>query len=297
MSGRTLQGAIILLVIGNLAAIFSDIIIKVQGSDIPLFQFVFMRLLCTLAILAPFLPMIDRKQLFRGTHIHLVRAQISIIGVACMVVALTNLPLATANALFYAAPLIVMVLAVAVFRERATGLSVFAVISGFIGILVILRPLEFSWQGVSALVAAAALGTNALLVRKLPRGQSMAHILVLTHVYGLPVALVLMLWEGAAWDWTLMTAAFGSAVFILGYHTTVILAYRHVAANQVTSAEYTGLIWAIALGWWWFQEVPDAWFFIGSALIVGPLVLLSLAERRRKRVTTPAATQPATHPD
>ena len=94
-----------------------------------------------------------------------------------------------------------------------------------------------------------------------------------------------------------MTAAFGSAVFILGYHTTVILAYRHVAANQVTSAEYTGLIWAIALGWWWFQEVPDAWFFIGSALIVGPLVLLSLAERRRKRVTTPAATQPATHPD
>ncbi|QIT55320.1 DMT family transporter [Aquisalimonas sp. 2447] len=297
MSGRTLQGAIILLVIGNLAAIFSDIIIKVQGSDIPLFQFVFMRLLCTLAILAPFLPMIDRKQLFRGTRIHLVRAQISIIGVACMVVALTNLPLATANALFYAAPLIVMVLAVAVFRERATGLSVFAVISGFIGILVILRPLEFSWQGVSALVAAAALGTNALLVRKLPWGQSMAHILLLTHVYGLPVALVLMLWEGAAWDWTLMTAALGSAVFILGYHTTVILAYRHVAANQVTSAEYTGLIWAIAFGWWWFQEVPDVWFFIGSALIVGPLVLLSLAERRRTRGTTPVAAQPATHPD
>ncbi|WP_290652490.1 DMT family transporter [Aquisalimonas sp.] len=300
MTGRTVHSAIILLVIGNLLAIFSDAIIKWQGGEIPVLQFVFMRLLCTLAVLAPLLPLIDRDNLFRGTRIHLLRAHISIVGVLCMVIALTNLPLATANALFYAAPLLVMTLGVVMFRERTTPLSVLAVISGFAGILIILRPLEFTWQGVSALGAAAALGINALLVRKLPRGQSMVHTLVLTHVYGLPAALALMLWEGAAWDWGLMIAAFGSALFILGYSATVLLAYRHVAANRVTSAEYTGLIWAIGFGWLWFGEVPDLWFFAGSVLIVGPLVLLSLAEHRglrrdKRELPSPPRPAPAEH--
>ncbi|MFV8834443.1 DMT family transporter [Aquisalimonas sp.] len=283
MSGKTVHSAIVLLVIGNLLAIFSDIIIKTQGGDMPALQFVFLRVLCTLLLLLPFLPMIDRGALFRGTRIHVVRAHISLVGVFCMVVALVNLPLATANALFYAAPLIVMVLAVVIFRERATGLSILAVISGFIGIIVILRPMEFSWQGISALGAAAALGLNALLVRKLPAGQSMAHTLILTHIYAVPAAFALAVWEGAPWDWSLVPAAMGSALFILGYNGSVILAYRSVAANQVTSAEYTGLIWAIAFGWLWFQEIPDAWFVVGSVLIVGPLVLISLAEKRRLR--------------
>ncbi|MEX1056695.1 MAG: hypothetical protein WED11_03090, partial [Natronospirillum sp.] len=78
---------------------------------------------------------------------------------------------------------------------------------------------------------------------------------------------------------------------ILCYNLTVLLAYRHVAANQVTSAEYTGLIWAILLGWILFAEVPDVWFIIGSTLIVGPLVLLSLNERKRVRQTRRAASQ------
>lgn len=293
MSGKTVNSAIVLLVIGNLLAIFSDIIIKSQGGDVPVLQFVFLRVLCTLVLLLPFLAMVDRSALFRGTPIHVVRAHISIVGVFCMVIALVNLPLATANALFYAAPLIVMVLAVVLFRERATALSVFAVISGFIGILVILRPMEFSWQGISALGAAAALGLNALLVRKLPTGQPMAHTLILTHIYAVPAAFLLALWEGAPWDWSLVPAAMGSALFILGYNGSVILAYRTVAANQVTSAEYTGLIWAIAFGWLWFQEVPDFWFVVGSVLIVGPLVLLSLAEQRRLRRAS-AAFSPST---
>ncbi len=285
MSGRTVHSAIILLTIGNLLAIFSDIIIKWQGevTDLPVLQFVFMRVLITVLILLPLWRHIDTAALLRGSRIHAIRAHISMVGLFCMVIALTTLPLATANALFYATPMLVMALAVLFFRERATVLSLAAVVSGFVGILVILRPEELSWAAFSALGAAFALATNALLVRKLPRGQSTAHTLVLTHVYALPVALLLALWEGAAWDWGVFVAAAGSAVFILGYHTSVLWAYRHVAANQVTSAEYTGLIWAVLFGWWWFAEVPDIWFFLGSALIVGPLVGLGMVERRRLR--------------
>ena len=285
MSGRTVHSAIVLLTIGNLLAIFSDIIIKLQGEagDLPVLQFVFMRVLLTVAILLPLWRHIDADALWRGSRIHAVRAHISMVGLFCMVIALTTLPLATANALFYATPLLVMVLAVVFFGERVTWLSMLAVVSGFAGILVILRPVELSWAAFSGVGAAFALGTNALLVRKLPAGQSTAHTLVLTHIYALPTALLMALWEGAAWDWGLLLAAGGSAVFILGYNTSVLLAYRHVAANQVTSAEYTGLIWAVLFGWWWFAEVPDLWFVLGSTMIVGPLMALGVVERRRLR--------------
>ncbi|MCK8514771.1 DMT family transporter [Methylonatrum kenyense] len=282
MSGKTARGAILLLVIGNLLAILSDIIVKAQGSDVPVLQFLFMRVLCTLAILLPFWPLLDHRGLGRGTAVHVARAHIGLVGVLCMVVALVHLPLATANALFYAAPLVILLLAVVLFRERVSVLGVTAVVLGFAGILLILRPLDFGWYSLSGLGAAAALALSALLVRKLPRSQNTMDVLFLTHVYALPAALLLMLWEGAPWDWRLLAAAMGSALMILGYSTTVILAYRDVAANRVTSAEYTGLIWAVLLGWLLFAEVPDAWFFAGATLIVVPLVLLGLSERQRR---------------
>jgi len=288
MSGRTVNSAILLLVVGNFLAIISDSIIKWQGGDVPIFQFVLLRVFCTLALLLPFLGMIDRGRLFAGTKIHLIRAHIGLAGVLCMIVALNSLPLATANAIFYAAPVLVMVFGVWVFGERLSGLSLLAVISGFLGIVVILRPVELSWESLSALGLAIALAINALLVRKLPQGQSMVHTLILTHIYVLPAATILTMIEGAPFDPSLLWAAFASSFFILGYNITVLLAYRHCAANQVTSAEYTGLIWAMLVGWLWFNEVPDLWFYLGSAMIVIPILLQSLEEKRRLKVAREA---------
>ena len=83
--------------------------------------------------------------------------------------------LATANTVFYAAPILVMVLSVILFREKLTPLSVFAVFSGFGGIVVILRPVEFNWAAIAALASAFALAINAVMVRRLPKQQSTVH--------------------------------------------------------------------------------------------------------------------------
>lgn len=280
MPGRTVNSALILLVAGNAMAVVSDVFIKVMGDGAPLFQFVFLRSLLTLVLLLPLYRQIDHRRLFEGFRVHAFRSHMHLLGIACMVIALTSLPLATANAVFYAAPLIVMLLSVLVFRERLTLPSAFAVFSGFAGIVVILRPTEWDWAAFSALGAACALAVNAVMVRRLPPGQSTVHKLFLNYLLLLPVAAGLAVWEGAAWHPGILVSALGSAVFILGYNITVLLAYRSVDANQVTSAEYTGLIWAVAVGWIWFAEVPDLWFVLGSAMIVVPLVLLGLYQRR-----------------
>jgi drug/metabolite transporter (DMT)-like permease len=281
MSGKTVNSAILLLVIGNAMAIISDVFIKLMEPGAPIFQFAFLRCVITLLLLLPLAGQLNRKHLFTGFKVHAVRAHIHLAGLLCMVIALGNLPLATANAVFYAAPILVMVLSTIVFREKLTPLSVIAVFSGFAGIVVILRPVEFNWAAIAALVAALTLSINAVMVRKLPKEQTTVHKLLLNYLLIIPAAGALALWEGAAWDSSILVSAVGSAFFILGYNITVLLAYKQVDANQVTSAEYTGLIWAVLIGWIGFNEIPDLWFAVGSAMIVVPLILVGLGSRQR----------------
>ncbi|MEX1197946.1 MAG: DMT family transporter [Pseudohongiellaceae bacterium] len=281
MPGTTINSALLLLVLGNAMAVVSDVFVKVIGSGAPVFQFIFVRSLITLLLLLPFLRQLDRSGFFSGFGVHLLRSHMHLAGVFCMVIALTSLPLGTANAVFYVAPIIVMLLSAAVFREKLTVLSLLAGFSGFAGILVILRPDEFSWTAFSALGAAVALAVSAVLVRMLPAAQSTVHKLFLNYLLLLPATALLMWWEGAAPDPAILISALGSAAFILGYNTSVLLAYRTVEASRVTSAEYTGLIWAVLIGWLWFNETPDLWFALGSAMIVVPLLLIGLQQSAR----------------
>jgi drug/metabolite transporter (DMT)-like permease len=282
MSGKTVNSAILLLVIGNAMALISDVFIKAMEPGTSIIQFAFVRCLITLIFLLPMARQLDRKRLFAGVKVHAIRAHVHLIGILCMVVALSNLPLATANAVFYAAPILVMVLSVFLFRERLTLLSTLAVFSGFAGIVVILRPVEFNWAAWAALASAFTLAINAVMVRQLPKDQSTVHKLFLNYLLILPAAGALALWDGTAWDTAMLLSATASALFILGYNATVLLAYRQVDANQVTSAEYTGLIWAVIFGWIGFGEVPDLWFLTGSLMIVVPLILVSLRHRRQQ---------------
>ncbi|HBX37759.1 MAG TPA: hypothetical protein DEG76_10915 [Pseudohongiella sp.] len=295
MSGHTLRSAMILLVVGNALAVLSDVVVKLMGNDAPIFQFIVIRTLITLMLLLPFYRQFNLKAPFGGFKVHLVRSLMALLGIFCMVVALTTLPLATANAVFYVAPLMVMVLAVVLFGEKLTPLSVLAVVSGFVGTLVILRPLEFNWGALAALGGALALAVNAVLVRLLPKDQSTVHKLFVSHLLMVPPALLLFGWEWffstPGWRLDIVSYALSSGALILIYSLTVLLAYRTVDANQVTSAEYTGLIWAIVIGWIWFAEAPDIWFVIGSLMIVVPLVLLGIVQNKRP----PAPTSPVAH--
>lgn len=286
MTGKTLGSAIMLLVVGNALAVLSDVAVKMMGADAPIFQFILMRTALTFAVLLPFSRQISWRSLPDGFGIHLIRAFLSLMGVFCMVVALTTLPLATANAIFYLAPLLVMLFAWLGFKERLTLLSISAVASGLIGTLVILQPLNFGWGALAALGGALSLALNAVLVRLLPANQSSVQQLFINATLMLPLATLLFLFE---WQTTsnpglrpdLAVFALSSGVLILCYNWTVLLAYRHVAANAVTSAEYTGLIWAILIGWLAFAETPGLGFLMGSAMIVLPLVILSLRQHKQ----------------
>lgn len=87
MSGKTVNSAILLLVIGNAMALISDVFIKLLEPGAPVFQFAFLRCLITLVLLLPLARQLDRKHLFAGFKIHAFRAHIHLAGIMCMVIA------------------------------------------------------------------------------------------------------------------------------------------------------------------------------------------------------------------
>lgn len=276
---RSLIQAVLMLVLGNNVAILSDSMIKLIGSHEAPFQFAFMRLVSGLIVLVPLMLWLRKPLKPTQTRWHWVRAHVWLVSSLCMVISLTTLPLATANAVFYASPLITVVLAVVVFRERASALAIVASVLGLVGVLVIVNPSQVNGFVLAALVVALALAVNNLLIKKLPEDHGVIETLYYTTLLALPFGAVGTLVEGASWSWEMAGLAFASSLFVLVYAATCVFAYRAAQSNVVSSAEYTGLIGAVVIGMVFFAEQPDLRFYIGTALIVIPLIVLTLSQR------------------
>ena len=188
MQEKAVRNAIALLVIGNLAATFGDVCIKAAGHDIPIFQFIFMRAICVVLLLLFFYRLIDWSDLWVGGTVHFLRSSLWIIASLLLILSLQTLPLSTANSIFYTAPIFIVVLGVAFFKETLTIMAIVAVIAGFLGVLIILRPVEVSWGALYALAFSLVLAMSSLSIRKLPKNQSLIHSLWVTQFFALPLS-------------------------------------------------------------------------------------------------------------
>lgn len=277
---RSFIMAIIMLILGNNIVILSDSLIKLlDGFDAP-FQFVLYRQVSATLMLLPFIFIFKRPLLPKKLRWHITRAHIFLLGTVFMVISLTTLPLATANAIFYAAPIITVVLARLLFKERVTRLSLVTAVLGMTGVLVIINPISANIFALAALVVATTLALNNLLIKKLPTEHSIIDTLYLTNLLGIPFAAIMACFEGASFNQNTFLIALGSSLFAMIYAASCVFAYRAADSNKVTSAEYTGLIGAVFLGIVFFTETPDARFYIGSMLIIVPLTVLTLRDSR-----------------
>ncbi|MGF1697409.1 DMT family transporter [Vibrio lamellibrachiae] len=264
---------ILLLVLGNLTASLSDVAVKMLEGGISPFQYIFLRQLISLIVLVPFWLQLTKPQ--RGLtnpYLTLVRAKLVLIGSGCMMVAITHLPLATANAVFYAAPLLMLPLSIWLLQERPNRGKVLATIIGFVGVLIVLRPSEFHWAAIFAVGTALTLALFNILVRKIPKEQPVISTLMWTTLLSLPASGVLawVFWqpiELMELGWVAV-----SALLILTYNGLAVMAYKKTHAYQIAIAEYSGLVFVTLFGIWWFDETPNLLTLVGIGLIVLPLM-------------------------
>ncbi|WP_406732530.1 DMT family transporter [Vibrio scophthalmi] len=276
--------AITLLVVGNLAASLSDVAVKMLEGGISTFQYVFLRQLFSVLIVLPlWLTQSKLQQALTAPAIITIRALLIIIGSGCMMIAVTHLPLATANAIFYAAPLLMLPLSVLLLKEIPPWGKALSTMIGFIGVLIVLRPSQFHWAGYFALGTAITLALFNLLARKLPAQQTVITALFWTSLISLPITafLAYLTWQPLDWQALLLVAC--SAGLILLYNGLAVKAYKAAPAGQIALAEYSGLVFVVLLGVWGFNEIPDSMTALGILLIIIPLLPLKELIQRRKR--------------
>lgn len=202
---------------------------------------------------------------------------------------LTHVPLTLAVALNMATPLFVLPLAGCFLRERIGWRRVLAVLAGFGGVLLVLRPTAGGLSGWVLLSAASAVffAARDIMTRRVPaRVPNLLMAAVMTAAL-MGVCLAWAAWEGwapvspAQWD----AVAASSALIAAGYYLAI--AALRVGEVSLTSAfRYTALPWGAAWGYALWGEVPDAPAIAGAALILGTGLY---ALHRERREAGPAA--------
>lgn len=230
---------------------------------------------------------------------HALRVAIGILAPYLFFTALGELPLADATAIFFGSTFMMTALSVPVFREQVGIHRWSAVIVGFIGVLIVTRPgIGAGGQGLGgflqagALLAIGASISYALLMvssRWLGRTEP---IYRLVFFYNAGLALVATLFLPVVWKPMApmdVGVIFAMAVLGLAGHTLVIKAFVVAPIGVVAPFDYSSLIWAVAIGYLVWGDVPRDHVLLGSAVIIlsGLYVIHREARQRRRRPPEP----------
>jgi drug/metabolite transporter (DMT)-like permease len=186
--------------------------------------------------------------------------------------ALAELPLADVTAILLASPIIIVALAVALRIERVGWRRTVAVLVGFCGVLVVLRPgaESFNFAALVALASACLAACRDLMTRRIGNEiPSTVVALMTTAIVGLVACGygLLEVWQPIWQRETLYVAA--AAALMTAGSICIISAYRNTDVGVVSGYRYSVVILAVIMGYLVWGQVPDSIAFFGIALIVG----------------------------
>lgn len=186
------------------------------------------------------------------------------------ILAYRYLPLADVQAIAAAAPLIVVALSVPVLGEIVGIRRWLAVLAGFAGVLLIVRPgfAEVTWQTLIPVAGALQWGLYQVLVRKITRLDSSHTTVLWMAIVGVVSvsALAPLSWtppDAAGWGLLLVVGLLGS----MG-HLFLIKAVAIFEASRLQPYAYSQLVWSVLLGYLVFSHVPDVWVVSGAVIII-----------------------------
>jgi drug/metabolite transporter (DMT)-like permease len=202
----------------------------------------------------------------------------------CFLAALMIMPIANITAVLQALPLTVTLGAAVFLGEEVGWRRMAAIVLGFCGVLLIVRPGPdgFSEGALYALLAVAFVTARDLTTRRMSSAVPSLTVTLLASISVTVFALVCSLgieWQPVNLSQVMLLA--GAAVFILGGYSLSVMVMRVGEISFVSPFRYTGLIWAILLGWLVFGDWPDGLTLLGAAIVVGTGLFTVIRERRQ----------------
>lgn len=260
--------------------------VRYLSAELPPVQIAFFRNLFGMVI---FMPLVFRAGFgFLRTErfpMHLLRAVLNVLAMFVFFTALSMTPLARVNALAFSAPLFTAVLSVVLLGERFHVRRWAAIVVGFLGTLIVLRPglAAIDTGSLLVLLSAAIWGVTMIVIRLLGRTESSltttGYMNILLSLLSLgPALYVWVMPQGMAWVWLLVIGITGTTAQL-----ALAEALKLAETTVIMPFDFLKIVWAAAFGFLLFAEVPGVFTFLGAAVIFAATFYIAWRERQLSR--------------
>ena len=245
---------------------------KYLSSTLPVLQITWSRYFFTVVIVLPIMLFFFRKNLTwtEKPKLQLIRGLLLFCANILFFYSISIISLAKALTLAFIAPLIVTALSPVLLGEKVGFRRWVAVITGFIGSLIVIRPgfVEINLASMAALGTGVLYGFYLIVTRKLHNSDSPLLTLLLTGVVGLIIGSMIMptIWvQPTITEWYMM---FAIGFFASIGHLFLILSLKYADASKLAPFGYFEIVTNIIIGYFFFSHFPDYWHFLGLFIII-----------------------------
>ncbi len=245
---------------------------KYLSSTLPVLQITWSRYFFTVVIVLPIMLVFFRKNLTwtEQPKLQLIRGLLLFCANILFFYSISIISLAKALTLAFISPLIVTALSPILLGEKVGFRRWAAVITGFIGSLIVIRPgfLEINLASIAALGTGVLYGFYLIVTRKLHNSDSPLLTLLLTGVVGVIIGSMIVptVWvQPTITEWYMM---FAIGFFASIGHLFLILSLKYADASKLAPFGYFEILTNIIIGYFFFNHFPDYWHFLGLFIII-----------------------------
>lgn len=284
--------AIIFMIIGGISITVMQASVKLLSGSMHPFVITFFRAFLVLFILLPALFFYGNKVFSTSSFkLQAIRGAIGGAGMLCVFTGLSMISLAEATTLLFTVPIFATLLSVVFLSERVGIRRWSAIIVGFLGILVVMRPeVSFGIGYALLLCAAISWSISILIAKKLTEKDSIISITFWQATGCVPIAFCasLLVWEWPSIEQILWL--FGIAGLGTVGHALLYASLKLGRVSFILPLDYIRIIWSSVLGFVLFGYLPTLQLYAGSMMIIGAAAFISY---RELKIAKPLSEEPA----
>ena len=277
--------AVLFMVLSGIFATSMHCLIRFATEENHPFEVAFFRTIFVLLIFLPFVVKNGFKTLKpNNVKLKSYRAIIGSVAMLCMFYGLSITELAKATALMFTVPIFATILAI-IFLKEVVGIRRWsAMLIGFFGALIVLRPdIELGFGPLLILCGSLMWSSSVLMAKKLTQTDSTLSITFWQAAGLIPATFILatQVWQWPNLDQLIMFLLIAIAGTLT--HWFLNEALKRAEISALLPLDYLRLIWSVSLGLIFFNEIPPAGLWFGAALILGASTYIGVRQAKKKK--------------
>jgi len=277
--------AVLFMILSGFFATTMHCLIRFATEDHHPFEVAFFR---TIFVLIIFLPLVARNGItsLKSNNVKLqtFRAIVGSVAMLCMFYGLSITELAKATALMFTVPIFATILAILFLKEIVGVRRWMAMLVGFSGALIVLRPdIELGFGPLLILCASLMWSSSMLMAKTITKTDTISSITFWQAAGLIPATFILAI---QVWEWPNLSQLFMFLMIAIAgtlVHWFLNEALKRAEISALLPLDYLRLIWSVSMGFIFFNELPQAGLWFGAALILGASTYIGIRQTQKKK--------------